>query len=69
MKIKYGFSTYAKNKIPLKNPPIGIATQRTDESTPGLGDLLPNGFRVGERVYYVSPLDNTIVFGIVVNFV
>lgn len=71
MKVKSGFSAYAKKTIPLKHSPIGVCTRRPGESIIGLGKMLPHGFRVGERIYYVSRGYNTVsnrVYGTVVEY-
>lgn len=62
MKIKSGFSQYAKAKIPLKH-------SKLTSSHPKLGKFLPHGFRVGDRVYYVSSYSTNIrCYGIVVEY-
>jgi hypothetical protein len=62
MRPKYGFNSYAKSKVPLKHP-LNKTTKTPVESE---GKLLPHGFRVGERVYYISPPNRT-VYGTVVD--
>lgn len=68
MKVKSGFSQYAKSRIPLNHPkPAWTPPPKTKENTdPSLGKLLPNGFRVGDRVYYVDYAGNNI-YGTVVD--
>jgi hypothetical protein len=63
MKVKSGFSAYAKNKIPLNHKSLPKTKENTD---PNLGELLPNGFRVGEKIFYVSSIDSNRRYGTVI---
>jgi hypothetical protein len=62
MKVKTGFASYAKSKVPLKHP----LSKEAKTSLEPKGKLLPHGFRVGERVYYIE-YDNTPTYGTVVD--
>lgn len=66
MKVKSGFATFTKNKAPLKHPTVIHVTK---EGSSTLGKLLPNGFRVGERVFYIYSFSNPCnVYGTVVDY-
>jgi len=56
-KKKSGFRTYISSTLPLASSP---KKKKVPEHTEPATELLPNGFYVGERVYYINTFDGRV---------